>query len=57
MLEAYMRKCDDMRDRQTALERENDQLRRCLYEDAGSKGGQLNQGHNITSASRYQGIK
>lgn len=52
-----MRKCDDMRDRQTALERENDQLRRCLYEDAGSKGGQLNQGHNITSASRYQGIK
>lgn len=57
VLEAYMRKCDDMKERQVLLEKENDQLRRCLYEDAGSKGVQLNQTHNVTSACRYQGIK
>lgn len=52
-----MRKCDNMKERQAMLERENDQLRKCLYEDAGNKGIQLNQAHNATSAGRYQGIK
>lgn len=59
LLDAYKRRLEDVQEKNSFLERENVQLRKCLYDENSNNS---NKTHNntitaTTSAGRYQNIK
>ncbi len=56
LLNDYKKKLDEVEEKNVFLEKENSQLRKCLYDETTSKVHVPAVNH-VTSAGRYQGVK